>query len=457
MASRGPRPFLEDPRRNVLAIVIYMALVFAVSPLLGADWTSPGDFNPPTQAVYHAIMIPMTLLLAILAAELLGLPRWARLTANYMTYPTLALTFIGNAVLQNYYPSSLANYAVQGVRDVLLYAVAVVMLVAMIYKAATDRAWLRRMWAPWLLLMAAGVSIALAPVYGIVSLMPQTWGIPWIASTVKAVGNQTFVSDLITSHSHQMLPAVGDAIVALTAVYFGFESLRGRLRWTATIGMLIGVASVVGFTYLYWISGMGTYSIPTIAPFGPQGVNGLALDDFTTGLSGWGALLVLGALYAGPLAVMARRGEDDERLYRIATLMTWVAAVAILVGIGYFIEFNEAFYGFGSPGTPPSGGPGYTYDDAFMKAHLVTAFTLIPVMVASMLAIDYVLPRGVRTKRYIAYLALASLVLAYLGTQFYTMTAIPTLLKVAEVVMGITIVANAFAPLYSRPSTQGGG
>ena len=452
MASRGAGSLLEDPRRNLLAIVIYVALVFAVSPLLGADWVSPGDFDPSTQAVYHAIMIPLTLLLAILAAELLDLPRWARLTANYMTYPTLVLTFVGNAVLQNYYPSSMANYAVQAVRDVLLFAVAVAVLVGGIYKAIADRAWLRRMWAPWLLLLVAGVSIVLAPVYGIVSLMPQTWSVPFIASTVQAVGNQTFVGDLVTSHSHQMLPAVGDAIVALTAVYFGFEALRGRLRWAAIIGLLIGVASVVGFTYLYWASGMGTYSIPTMAPFGPQGVNGLALDDFTSGLSGWGAMIVLAALYAGPLAVMARRGEDDERLYRIATLMTWVAAVAILVGIGYFIEFNEAFYGFGSPGTPPTGGPGYIYDDAFMKAHLVTAFTLIPIMAASMLAVDYVLPQGVRAKRYIAYLTLASLILAFLGTQFYTMTAIPTLLEAAEAVMGVTIIANAFAPLYSRPA-----
>ena len=455
MAAGGPRGFLEDPRKNLTAIVIYTALVFAISPLLRADWVSPGDLNSPTQALYHAIMIPVTLLLAILAAELLDLPRWAKLVANYMTYPTLALTFVGNAILQNYYPNSLANYAVQGVRDVLLYVVAIAMLVAVIYKAAADRAWLRRMWAPWLLLLAAGVSIILAPVYGIISLMPQTWSIPWIASTVQAVGNQTFVGDLITSHSHQMLPAVGDAIVALTAVYFGFEALRGRLRWAAVVGMMIAVGSVIGFTYLYWISGVGTYSIPTIAPFGPQGVNGLALDDFTTGLSGWGAMLVLIALYAGPLAAMARRGEDDERLYRLATLLTWVGAVAILIGIGYFIEFNEAFYGFGSPGTPPTGGPGYMYDDAFMKAHIVTAFMLIPIMAASMLAVDYVLPQGVRAKRYVAYLAVASLILAFLGTQFYTMTAIPTLLEAAEVVMGITILANAFLPLYARPPAGG--
>ena len=453
MANGGPS-LLSNPRWNVTAIVIYMALVFAISPLMGADWVSPGDLNPTTQALYHAIMIPMTLLLAILAAELLDLPRWARLAANYMTYPTLVLTFIGNAVLQAYYPSSTANYVVQGVRDVLLYIVALVMLVAMIYRAVSNRTWLKRMWAPWLLLLAAGVSIMLAPIYGIVFLMPQTWGLPLFASTVQSVGNQTFVGDLVTSHSHQMLPAVGDAIVALTAVYFGYESLKGRLRWTAVTGMLIGVASVIVFTYLYWASGVGTYSIPAIAPFGPQGVNGLALDDFITGLSGWGAILVIAALYAGPLAIMARRGEGDERLYRLAALLTWVGAIAILIGIGYFIELNEAFYGFGSPGTPPTGGPGYIYDDAFMMAHLVTAFMLIPVMAASMLAVDFVVPQGVRAKRYVSYLTLASLILAFLGVQSYVMTAIPMLLEVAEAVSGVTILVNAFLPLYARPSPR---
>lgn len=280
--------FLSDPRKNLTAIAIYAAVVFAISPLLGANWASPGDFNSSTQAVYHALMIPLTLLLAILACELLGLPRWARLLANYATYPTLLLTFVGNAILQNYYPSSLANYAVQGVRDVLLYLVALAVLVAAILKAARERASLRAYWAPFTLVLVAGVSIILAPVYGIISLMPQTWRLSFLASTVSAVGNQTFVSDLVTSHSHQMLPAVGDVIVGLAAIWFGYSELRGKARAAATVGLMIGVASVIGFTYLYWISGVGTYSIPTIAPFGPQGVNGLALDDFTTGLSGWG-------------------------------------------------------------------------------------------------------------------------------------------------------------------------
>ncbi|WP_148217132.1 hypothetical protein [Acidilobus saccharovorans] len=445
--------FLSDPRKNLTAIAVYTAVLFAISPLLGANWISPGDFDSSTQAVYHALMIPLTLLLAILACELLGLPRWAKLLANYATYPTLALTFVGNAILQNYYPSSLANYAVQGVRDVLLYLVALAVIVAALLKAARERAWLKAYWAPFLLILAAGVSIALAPIYGIVSLMPQTWHLSFLASTVNAVGNQTFVSDLVTSHSHQMLPAVGDAIVGLTAIWFGYSELRGRARAAAAAGLIIGLASVIVFTYLYWASGVGTYSIPTIAPFGPQGVNGLALDDFTTGLSGWGAMLVLAALYVGPLAYLARSGQNAERLYRLATLATWVAAMAILVGIGYFIEFNEAFFGFGSPGQPPSGGPGYMFDDAFMKGHLVTAFMIIPLLAATMLAVDYIVKEGGKAKRYLAYLTFASLLLCYLGVQFYTMTLIPTLLEAALAVSGLDLLLNALAPLYVRPRT----
>lgn len=163
---------------------------------------------------------------------------------------------------------------------------------------------------------------------------------------------------------------------------------------------------------------------------------------------------MLAALYVGPLAYLARSGQNDERLYRLAALATWVAAMAILVGIGYFIEFNEAFFGFGSPGQPPSGGPGYMFDDTFMKGHLVTAFMIIPLLAATMLAVDYIVKGGGRAKRYLAYLTFASL-LRYLGVQFYTMTLIPTLLEVALVVSGLDLLLNALAPLYIRSGPSG--
>jgi len=62
----------------------------------------------------------------------------------------------------------------------------------------------------------------------------------------------------------------------------------------------------------------------------------------------------------------------------------------VLVGIGYPIEFNEAFFGFGVNGTPPTGGPGFMYDDLFMRGHILFAFYLMPVLagaVASAIAL----------------------------------------------------------------------
>ncbi|PVU73803.1 hypothetical protein DDW07_01240 [Acidilobus sp. SCGC AC-742_E15] len=96
--------------------------------------------------------------------------------------------------------------------------------------------------------------------------------------------------------------------------------------------------------------------------------------------------MALGLIGSG---VLASRPMSRRNLLMLE-IATWLAAVFVLVGIGYPIEFNEAFFGFGVNGTPPTGGPGFMYDDLFMRGHLVFAFYLMPVLagaVASAMAL----------------------------------------------------------------------
>jgi hypothetical protein len=93
-----------------------------------------------------------------------------------------------------------------------------------------------------------------------------------------------------------------------------------------------------------------------------------------------------------------------------------------MIGIGYVIEFNESFYGFGSPGTPPSGGPGYMYDLAFTDGHLILTFFIL-VIIASIFAIVALIRKeNIKLGKTLYYFILAGIILGIEGLLVYTMT-----------------------------------
>lgn len=418
--------FFLNYKYNIMAMLVYISLVLVFSPLLGADWVHPGDFNIQTAGLYHAVMIPALLLAVIIASELFYLPKWEKIFANALTYPTIILTFIGNGIIGGLnLPWGLANDVIQGIRDVLLWILAILFIIGLIVSAVKNKEFFKKSYGAFILLIVASVSVAIAPIYAVVSLMPSFWSFPLFSSTISAVGNQTFVGNLITSHSHQILPAAMCATAAIAAVAFSYYDSSKRIRNLVNIGAIISIGAIIAFTIIYWISGIGTYSIPTIFPFGPSGVNGLALDDTLTGLSGWGAVIMAVGVY-----LSLSKNDKNTKIFRTATIVIGFTIMAILIFIGYSIEFNEAFYGFGSPGTPPTGGPGYMYDLAFMNAHLLTAFFLLPLLFLIFVAFDFMYKKDSNIKRYLSYLSFALMAISFYAVLYATMTVIEAMVAI---------------------------
>ncbi|EQD51786.1 hypothetical protein B1B_10877, partial [mine drainage metagenome] len=98
------------------------------------------------------------------------------------------------------------------------------------------------------------------------------------------------LGNISTGHSYGMLPAFMGGIVILAAEAFGYSKLAGTRKQVARVGVAVMLAGVALYSGIYVISGIGSYSIPAWFPFGPGGVNGLAMDDTMTGLVGIGAL-----------------------------------------------------------------------------------------------------------------------------------------------------------------------
>lgn len=427
---------LSDSRFASIVILGFIALFLVVSPLFpGVSWFQLGDFTLPVVNYYHTIMIPFALMLIILAGSLLRVYPKIMKIVNYSVYPVLLFSVLG---LFFFYPSwsVTADEIFQGIRDGIVVFDAFILIVSLIVIPFKDSSRFKKIWGAYLMILLAGISAEIAGVMGMLLEYGTLFGFGtsgFLSNYVNSVGGvDTFLGNLLGSHSHQMLPAVMGAIVAMSAVLFKYENLSAKWRTLVNFGMIVSIIGTLAMSYVYWVSTFGTYQIPTLFVSGAGGANGLAFDDMLTGIVGIGAVISIAGVYN------ASRKSGESRSLTICEIATWIGAMFIMVGIGYIIEFNEAFYQTS----------GISYDNAFLDGHMLFTFFLVTVIAGVILAI---LHYGIYSamSRYIAALIIGGLVIGAEGVLIYTMTlswiieAIGLILIVAAIVLApVAILEN---------------
>lgn len=414
------RNFFTDIKKNVIALMIYIVFMLLISPVFpGVTWFQLGDFTLDVVNYYHGVMIPLALLVIIISARVFKLPKGVYNFVQITTYPIIVLSFLG---LVLFYPASaaLADEGIQTLRDVIMVLDAVLLIIGLLIFPFKYRSDFKNVLAGYLLVIVAAISATIAAVFGMVYEYGNLFtysAIPFFNSYVNSIGGiSTFLGNLITSHSHQMLPAFMGGIVGLTAVIFSYHRLPSGYKWAVNIGLIISVIGTISMSYLYWISSFGTYVIPAIFTSGPGGMNGLALDDSQTGLVGIGAIIAIIGL------IKTLDTQKGTKYAQITAIGTWVGAMAAMVGVGYVMEFNESYYGFGSPGTPPTGGPGYMYDMAFTNGHLLYTFFMLVIAAAFFVILFYFAKNSEKKLRAPSYIAIAGMVVGFEGLLVYVLT-----------------------------------
>jgi len=450
-SEKGILSSLNNLRLNIGITLTFIAFFLIISPLLpGVNWFRLGDFTLDMVNFYHTVMIPFAFLLILYTSELLDMPAIIKKPINMSTIPILVLTALGMAF---FYPASTqyADYVLQALRDIWMVVIAVLFLIGVLMFPFRNRKRFNSIWGSYFLILAATVSAGIAAVMGMVYEYGNLFGyssIPFFNSLVNSWGGlQTFLGNLVTSHSHEMLPAVMGGIVAVAAVSFGYERLDFTKRTIVNAGMVVSLIGVIAMTYVYIISSFGTYVIPTLFAFGPGGMDGLADDDTLTGIVGWGALISIVGLYYA--AKSEKNGES--RLVVLAELFVWLATMAVMVGVGYAIEFNEAFFGFATPGVPPNGGPGYLYDMAYTNGHLLYAFFMMPLIAGSLILVYRYAPTA-RIKLISAYLTFFGSVIGGFGLIYYVINLhwVLEAIGLALIVISVAISSVSFFMIGSE-------
>lgn len=245
---------------------------------------------------------------------------------------------------------------------------------------------------------------------------PQAFG-QYINSTMYPVlgyynstAVQAFAGDVVGSHSHLMLVSLMAGVVALVALTFGYDTWSRGARRTADFGFGVMVLSLIGAIWIYLVSGMGNYAIPT---FFQSGLNGVAGDDLVTGAVGLAAVFVLAGLVAH-----SREGRTAEGkpLYRdplfLSVVVAWVTIYLVIPITGYYVELNEVFYQ----------NAGATFDAVFTRFHQDFGFFVLPALVTLLISLE-AFSISTRLRRYVGSLVIPGIALAFVFGEAYSLAA----------------------------------
>lgn len=117
--------------------------------------------------------------------------------------------------------------------------------------------------------------------------------------------------------------------------------------------------------------------------FFASGPNGVPLDDLTLSFGEAGFLVLMIGLAGAPAQAGKEYVASFKIMNRIALFLTWIFGFLGVVASGIYIEFNEVFYGTGSPPAP-----GAFNDRIFIRAHLLYAFLFLPITFSILLAVE---------------------------------------------------------------------
>ncbi|MGC9221357.1 MAG: hypothetical protein ACP5H2_08395 [Solirubrobacteraceae bacterium] len=407
-------------------------VIIAVATFITVPWlrhANNGDFTVSLAWFYHALMLPSALLFLILCTRVFTTHKWVRYVVTHSA-PMAILEGAGFLILgygTQDHITSLVDFGYWIIMPLTIELFAVTLLfvgdlaVSAFWPPAGERMPPQRAEINWALFFA-GVSVLTWVVLGIIAAASVV-GVNWTFwAHAQNESTSTLMGNIITSHSHGMLPSFMAGIVFLAAEAFGYSKLSGLRKQVARSGVGIMLGGIALYSGVYLVSALGTFVIPAWFPSGPGGVNGLAMDDTFTGLVGLGALVVAFTMIPEIRGTFHRAGETVKARFnpvRLGVYMTYLMATAAMFGYGYYNEMNENKFGFATTLSASR----VVGDQIFTRAHLLLVFGSLPVIAVFLMAAELIGDTdglSEQVKRVMSAIVLVGMVVATAGLGIWT-------------------------------------
>jgi hypothetical protein len=269
--------------------------------------------------------------------------------------------------------------------------------------SGSDRGAYAHMGVGYWLTLAAIASAFVAGVLGLINLWLRAVGPSFFAGYMSWLGldTQGFQDATLDPHSHMMALAIMGGVVGVAAVRFGVLDSESLLRRNvARVGGWISLVGVIATTLVLGAVALLNFAPPTLFA-SADGVNGMAGDDAVMAIIGFGAMVIL-------VAVVAERRVWRNPL-RLTILGTWLAAMLLNVGQGFWIELHQDQFTASLAAN----------DEAFKVAQPMTGIFLLTALALVLLVVDVYGVQG-RARRIVTWTAALGLVGALVGTTLWT-------------------------------------
>jgi hypothetical protein len=465
-----------SPRFVIWWSIIWAVAIVALAPVV--NFITP--FTDPSYNIYwtpdilyrlvlyfHGAFIPWITALAALVVVTLGLDHvnpkstsWKLLRDSILIGGMIAVPLAGIAGIFNVYDTFLLGIPLWTQIFAFLIGdeMAIALIVALIVYPKSSGTGYAKTGMPYYVVLLSVATVLVSAVMGHAAGWVASMGtwpsfVPqYINSTMyPALGfyNNTAVitwtEDAVGSHSHLMIPSLMAGIVGLIAVTFGYSNWPKKVKSLSMIGFVIMALALIGAAWMYVVSGVGDYAIPTLFESGP---NGIAADDLMTGIIGIGAFVVLVAL---AIQSVNLRTKDGIALLRDplfqSLIAAWVFIFAVIPLTGMYIELNQSFYS----------AAGVAFDEAYTRFHQDYAFFLLPALVTGILIFQTFGISG-KFRKAVGYLFLSGVVVAFVFGWVYSMVTLDVVsLYLAIFGGGLMLLGGLVGAEYLRRTLSGTG
>lgn len=463
---------IVSPRFVICWSIVWAVIIVALAPLV--NLITP--FRDPTYNIYwtpdilyrlvlyfHGAYIPWITALAALVVVSFGLTQvnpksisWKLLKDSILIGGIIASPLAGIAGIFNLYDKFLFGIPLWTQIFAFLIGdeMAVALIVALlIYPKASGTGYAKTS-IPYYMVLLSVIAVLVSAVMGhaggwVASMGPWPSIVPqYINSTMYPVlgfyndtAVITWTQNAVGSHSHLMIPALMAGIVAMIAVTYGYSSWPKKVKSLSVVGFVIMALALITTAWLYVVSGLGNYAVPTFFVSGSMGENGVPLDDILTGLVGVGTIFVLAALLIHSPKMKTKDGTTllKDPLF-LSLVAAWIFIFAVIPITGYYIELNHTFYL----------GAGNDFREAYSRFHQDYAFFLLPAFTTGILIFQTLGISG-KFRRTVGSLFLSGAVIAFVFGWIYTMVTLDTVsLYLAILGGGLMLLGGLVGAEYLR-------
>ena len=423
---------LDDKKFLSLSVAIlaaWSAFLLMAHSAIGVSWFSIGDFDYRTAMAYHGLLIPAWMMLVIAYLRQIGAAAFSLKLLEISALCAAVFTGIGSLIISDQGFSfgiviTITGMVLAEMTALIIIVESLLFFIKMKPKGIDPVAF----WTVWIALIGVSLATPLGHLVGAAHDLEAK--LPAVINFF-GLNSDEAVDGFLGSHSHQVL-------AAFLAVSFSLPLLRKPIsknnivRFVGKGGLLLILFSTISQVLLYQYSAWIGWEPPELFVKGPNGMPG---DDFVLSVLGVGMLLLIPALLQKKSDRDSSKNSDFS--LKISVVIAILAYIISIVVLGVFIEFNEQFFGHGE-----GSAPGVFNDMAYIRAHMIFGFIIIPLLLSAFLNLHFFNSKNERILIFSMFVL--SVVTGAAGVFLWTFYLSSLLIKISFALTAISLALFAF-------------